>query len=200
MKKTLLSIAVLSAFVLSAGGAFVITKVLKNNASEIVSQLVTAQESTINNPSEPEDNESMDAEPVDTFEEETSENPPNGNASKISAEEKTTASQVISPIEKMTSAEFEQLLIKGTVSRNKRIASYVNIRTSGREEGDRPIDNGDLMGVSQKILNDQWKSVRVISVGYDEKNRINSVVIKPVYPEEQTESQPSEDQSDNVSQ
>ena len=85
----------------------------------------------------------------------------------------------------MSASEFGNLLIHGNVGKNPRVARFVTIRTRGLREGDRPIDNGDMMGVYIKIDNEKWESIRVISVGYDDLNRINSVVIEPIYPKDQ---------------
>lgn len=197
MKKTITFIAILFAFAFSMGGAFLITKVLKGNISIDVPLLATISDIITDVSRGPKEDES-----VDSPKEIISEKPTENEASDESKDSETTGKsterspteQVTGPqIEKMTPKDFEQLLISGNVNKNKHIATFVNIRTSGKNENDRPIDNGDLMGVSQKILNEQWKSVRVISVGYDGRNRINSVVIKPVYPEVQEKNQPFEE-------
>ena len=63
--------------------------------------------------------------------------------------------------------------------KNPKVARTVIIRAQGLEEGERAP--GDILAVREKIANGIWTSARVVSVGYDNSGRINSVTIQPVY-------------------
>lgn len=170
MKNIKKIIVAISIFALCVIGAFKLTKVLKSDISEPVQPSV---------PSFIEEPDTMKDVPVDTTEIDTSSESP------IVPE--PLPSKPIT-VNKMSAGEFQRLLIEGNVNyrTNKRIAKFVKVHTQGLREGDRPIDNGDVMGVYMKISNDQWESVRVLKVDYDEENRINSVIIQPVYSDNQS--------------
>ena len=180
MNRTTKSIILIAVFAASVVGAFVLTKRIKANNvdnQQQVSDSIVVKDTT-EQVSEDEAIKDTILVPTQAIEEEP----------------------VQQAISKMRAGEFQRLLIEGNVNyrTNKRIAKFVNIQTRGLHEGDLPISNGDLMKVYEKINNGLWRSIRVIHVGYDEDNRINSVVIEPIYFEDQpSEVQSAQNQSDN---
>ena len=163
LKKLIIAISV---FALCVIGAFKLTKVLKSDISEPVQPSIV----------------SVSEEPIDTTKDVFASTTESDSSLESTPVQEPMPSKPI-PVNKMSAGEFQRLLIEGNVNyrTNKRIAKFVKVHTQGLREGDRPIDNGDVMGVYMKISNDQWESVRVVKVDYDEENRINSVVIQPVY-------------------
>ena len=180
MNRTTKNIILIAVFAASVVGAFVLTKMIKANNVDNQQQV-----------------------PDSIVVKDTTEQVPEDNAIKDTIIISTQAIEdepVQQAISKMRAGEFQRLLIEGNVNyrTNKRIAKFVNIQTRGLREGDLPISNGDLMKVYEKISNGLWRSIRVIHVGYDEDNRINSVVIEPIYFEDQpSEVQSAQNQSDN---
>ncbi|MBO4673398.1 MAG: hypothetical protein J5616_03515 [Bacteroidaceae bacterium] len=87
-------------------------------------------------------------------------------------------------VSKMSAGEFQSLLLNQNDNsllggKNPKVARTVIIRAQGLEEGERAP--GDILAVREKIANGIWTSARVVSVGYDNSGRINSVTIQPVY-------------------
>lgn len=182
MKRTTKIIILIAVFAASVVGAFLLTKKIKSNNVD---------------GSQPKPESAVS---IDTIPEQISQDIANEDTVVSIITQPNEEEPVQPTISKMSSSEFQRLLINGNVNyrTNKRIAKFVNIQTRGLREGDRPISNGDLMKVYEKISNDQWKSIRIISVGYDEDNRINSVVIEPIYYEDlPSEEQSAQNQSDN---
>ena len=166
MKKNTKYIVLAAIFTVSVGTAFVLTKKLKDNVPEllqsengdtlvIVRDTVTKESGKIVDPT-PE--KKVDPTPDPT--------PP-----------------IIK--NKMTEGEIQRLLIHGNANprSDKRLAKFIHISVQGRRDDDRPITDGDLMGVNAKIENDIWKTAIVTSVSYDEEGRLNRVTIRPMYPE-----------------
>ena len=88
------------------------------------------------------------------------------------------------PVERMTKSEFQSLLLNQNDNtllggKNPKVSRNIIIRPQGLEEGERAP--GDILAVREKIANGIWTSARVVSVGYDDNGKINSVVIKPIY-------------------
>ena len=88
------------------------------------------------------------------------------------------------PVIGMTAGEFQVLLLNLNDNsllggKNPKVAKNVGLTVRGMHD-DEPTP-GDIQAVRDKISNRIWVSARVISVGHDEKGRINSAVIQPVY-------------------
>lgn len=85
---------------------------------------------------------------------------------------------------KMSKGQFQALLLNLREStllggRNPQVAKSISFTFSDIQDGEnRPFD---VQSIRDKISFGVWKSAVVISVAYDEKNRINSAVVKPVY-------------------
>ena len=84
----------------------------------------------------------------------------------------------------MSAGEFQSLLLNQNDNsllggKNPKVARTVVIRTQGMNEGEKAP--GDILAVREKIANGIWTSARVVSVGYDNSGRINSVTIQPIY-------------------
>lgn len=179
MNRTTKNIILIAVFVASVVGAFVLTKRIKANNM---------------------DNQKQVPDPIVVKDTTKQVSEDKANKDTILIPTQAIEEPVQQAISKMRAGEFQRLLIEGNVNyrTNKRIAKFVNIQTRGLREGDLPISNGDLMKVYEKIGNNLWRSIRVIHVGYDEDNRINSVVIEPIYFEDQpSEVQSAQNQSDN---
>ena len=88
------------------------------------------------------------------------------------------------PVETMSAGEFQALLLNQNDNsllggKNPKVAKSIAFSFEGLNDGDkRP---GDILSVREKIAYGIWSSARVLRVGYDEKGRINSVKIQPVY-------------------
>lgn len=88
------------------------------------------------------------------------------------------------PVERMTMGEFQSILLNQNDNtllggKNPKVSRNIIIRTQGLEEGERVPE--DILAVREKIANGIWSSARVVSVGYDDNGKINSVVLKPIY-------------------
>lgn len=86
---------------------------------------------------------------------------------------------------KMSASQFQSLLLSHSDNsllggRNPKVAKSIYIRVQGMHD-DENIRPDDVQGVRDKIRFGIWKSAIVISVGYDNQNKINSAVIQPVY-------------------
>lgn len=96
-------------------------------------------------------------------------------------------------IEKMSKARFQTLLLNHKdVSlfggNNPGVAKSIVFTFRNIHEGEKRPD--DVLAIRDKISYGTWSSLRVLSVGYDTNNRINSAEIEPIYTKEPTVIEP----------
>lgn len=92
------------------------------------------------------------------------------------------------PIELMTSGEFQSLLLNQNDNsllggKHPKVAKSVSLTFEGLRENDRKPT--DILAVREKIAYGIWSSARVLRVGYDEKGKINSARIQPIYKDDE---------------
>lgn len=101
-------------------------------------------------------------------------------ASKVVSGFQIAEERIIAP---MNSSEFQSLLLKGDNTlfggMHPKVAKSIALSFEGLQEGDIPPT--DILKIYDKIEFGMWKSAKVLRVSYDEKGRINSAKIQPIY-------------------
>lgn len=88
------------------------------------------------------------------------------------------------PVELMSAGEFQTLLLNQNDNsllggKHPKVAKSIALSFEGLRDGDKKP--GDILSVREKIAYEIWNSAKVLRVGYDEKGKINSAKIQPVY-------------------
>lgn len=88
------------------------------------------------------------------------------------------------PVDPMSSVEFQSLLLNQSDNsllggQHPKVAKSIALSFEGLRDDDRKPS--DILAIRDKINFGIWSSAKVLRVGYDEKGKINSVRIQPVY-------------------
>lgn len=85
----------------------------------------------------------------------------------------------------MSASEFQALLQSGKSiegGKHPKVAKDVSFSYVGIKDGEKKPN--DILALREKVNFETWKSFKVVNVGYDKDGRVNSVVIQPIYYDE----------------
>lgn len=90
----------------------------------------------------------------------------------------------VKPVELMSAGEFQTLLLNQNDNsllggKHPKVSKSIALSFEGLHDDEKKP--GDILSVREKIAYGIWSSAKVLRVGYDEKGRINSAKIQPVY-------------------
>ena len=87
-------------------------------------------------------------------------------------------------VKSMSAGEFQALLLNQSDNsllggKHPKVGKSISLSFVGLRDGEKKP--GDILSVREKIAYGIWSSAKVLSVGYDERGKINSARIQPIY-------------------
>lgn len=176
MKRRTVYIIAFIVFVLTLGGSFYLTRVIKG--SDILKEEGQSSDSVMAD-------KAINDNSKDTFTQDSSMLSTQVD-SEVSQNEEQEKEYVVT--DKISKNQYKNMLENGVADYShdkRRIAPNVSIAVIGLHSGDPGIRDGIATINTNKLLG-VWEGITIEDMKYDDKGRVSRVVIRPIYPMEET--------------